>query len=202
MIAATNRDLAQMVAAGEFRGDLYYRLSIVTITLPPLRERAEDLPLLVNHFLKRFSPELGKEVDRIAPDALEVLRRHQWPGNIRELQSVLKQALLRAQGPLLVADFLPASIRGEEPADSSLAPFDWEGFLDDRLRAGSQDLYAESLAVMERSLLTRVLRHTGGNQVQAAKLLGITRGSLRTKIRTLGIQIGRSVWSADDQSGR
>ena len=98
VIAATNRDLEQMVAAGEFRGDLYYRLGIVTITLPPLRERAEDLPLLVDHFLRRFSPELGKEVDRIAPDALEVLRRHPWPGNIRELQSVLKQALLRATG--------------------------------------------------------------------------------------------------------
>ena len=202
VIAATNRDLEPMVAAGEFRGDLYYRLGIVTITLPPLRERAEDIPLLVDHFLKRFSPELGKEVDRIAPDALEVLRRHPWPGNIRELQSVLKQALLRSQGPVLVADFLPASLQGEEePAGSSPAPFDWEGFLDDRLRAGSQDLYAEALAVMERSLLTRVLRHTSGNQVQAAKLLGITRGSLRTKIRTLGIRIDRSVWSAGDQPG-
>lgn len=203
VIAATNRDLAHMVGAGEFRGDLYYRLGIVTITLPPLRERAEDLPLLVEHFLKRFSPELGREIYRIAPDALEVLCRHPWPGNIRELQSVLKQALLRAQGPVLVADFLPASVREvEEPGGSSPAHFDWEGFLDDRLRAGSQDLYAESLSVMERSLLTRVLRHTEGNQVQAAKLLGITRGSLRTKIRTLGIQIGRSVWSADDQPAR
>jgi len=203
VIAATNRDLAQMVAAGEFRGDLFYRLGIVTITLPPLRERAEDLPLLVDHFLKRFSPELGKEVDRIAPEALEVLQRYSWPGNIRELQSVLKQALLRSQGPVLVADFLPPSVRGEsEAAVTSTAPFDWEGFLDDRIRADSQDLYAEALAVMERSLLTRVLRHTGGNQVQAAKLLGITRGSLRTKIRTLGIQIGRSIWSADDQAGR
>jgi len=109
---------------------------------------------------------------------------------------------LRAKGPVLVADFLPASVRGEaEPAGPSPTPSDWEAFLDDRLRSGSQDLYAESLAVMERSLLTRVLRHTGGNQVQAAKLLGITRGSLRTKIRTLGIQIGRSVWSAGDQPG-
>jgi two-component system nitrogen regulation response regulator GlnG len=201
VIAATNRDLEQMVTAGEFRGDLYYRLRIVTITLPPLRERAEDLPLLIDHFLRRFSPELGKEVDRIAPEALDVLRRHSWPGNIRELQSVLKQALLRAKGPVLVADFLPASVREEERAGSAPTRVDWEGFLDDRLRAGSQDLYAESLAVMERSLLTRVLLHTEGNQAQAAKLLGITRGSLRNKIRTLGIQIGRSVWSAGDQPG-
>jgi len=203
VIAATNRDLAEMVGAGEFRGDLYYRLGIVTITLPPLRDRAEDLPLLVDHFLKRFSPEMGKDVDRVAPDALDVLRRHPWPGNIRELQSVLRQALLRAKGPVLVPEFLPASVRGEEgPADPSPPSFDWEGFLEDRLRAGSHDLHAESLSVIERSLITRVLRHTGGNQVQAAKLLGISRGSLRTKIRTLGIQIGRSVWSADDQPGQ
>jgi two-component system nitrogen regulation response regulator GlnG len=202
VVAATNRDLEQMVSVGEFRGDLYYRLRIVTIRLPPLRERTEDLPLLVSHFVKRFSLELGKEVDRITPDALELLRRHPWPGNIRELQSVLKQSLLRAQGPVLIADFLPPSVRGEEdPASIPPPPSNWESFIDDRLDAGSHDLYAESLSLMERSLLTRVLRHTGGNQVKAAKLLGITRGSLRTKIRTLGIQIDRSVWSPDDQQG-
>jgi two-component system nitrogen regulation response regulator GlnG len=205
LIAATNRDLESMVAAGEFRGDLFYRLGVVSITLPPLRERAEDVPLLVEHFLRRFSPELGKEVYQIAPEALDLLRRHPWPGNIRELQSILKQALLRAQGPVLLPDFLPASFRGGEDVAASASapsPFDWEGFLDERLELGSQELYAEALAVMERSLLTRVLRHTEGNQVQAAKILGITRGSLRTKIRTLRIQIGRSVWSPADQPGR
>jgi DNA-binding protein Fis len=90
----------------------------------------------------------------------------------------------------------------EDLAVTSAARLDWEGFLEDRLRAGSQDLYAEALSVMERSLLTRVLRHTRGNQLQAAKVLGITRGSLRTKIRTLGITIERSVWSTGDQPGR
>src|SRR4051812_48929755 len=99
VIAATNRDLPRMAAAGEFREDLYYRLGVVTIVLPPLRERGDDLSLLIDHFLKRFSPEMGKEVYRVAPEALELLRRHPWPGNLRELQSVLKQALLRAQGP-------------------------------------------------------------------------------------------------------
>jgi two-component system, NtrC family, nitrogen regulation response regulator GlnG len=115
IIAATNRELAQMAAAGEFREDLYYRLGVVTITLPPLRERAGDLPLLVEHFLQRFSPEMGKEVVQVAPEALEVLRRYPWPGNLRELQSVLRQALLRAQGPVLLADFLPPIGRGETP---------------------------------------------------------------------------------------
>src|SRR3954447_15928778 len=111
LIAATNRDLVPMMADGRFRSDLYYRLGVVTIVLPPLRERGDDLSLLIEHFLKRFSPEMGKEVYRVAPDALGILRRHPWPGNLRELQSVLKQALLRAQGPLLLPEFLPETIR-------------------------------------------------------------------------------------------
>jgi two-component system nitrogen regulation response regulator GlnG len=204
IIAATNRDLAQMAAAGEFREDLYYRLGVVTITLPPLRERVGDLPLLVDHFLRRFSPEMGKEVVQVAPDALDALRRYAWPGNLRELQSVLRQALLRAQGPVLLADFLPRTVLGEAPPESGprSAAIDWEEFLDERLRAHSRDLYAEALTLMERSLVTRVLRHTRGNQLQAAKILGITRGSLRTKIRTLGITIERSVSPPDHATDR
>ena len=205
IIAATNRDLPEMVAAGEFRGDLYYRLGVFTITLPPLRDRLADLPGLVEHFLSRFSPELGKEAYRASPEAMELLLGHTWPGNLRELQGVLKQALLRAQGPVLLPEFLPATIRvgattgGGDPPPEAV---DWEGFLEERLRAGTQDLYAEAMELIERSLVTRVLRQTGGNQAQAAKILGITRGSLRTKIRTLGLRIERSVWSADDPPGR
>jgi two-component system nitrogen regulation response regulator GlnG len=148
---------------------------------------------------------LGKAVYQVAPEALELLRRYPWPGNLRELQSVLKWALLRAQGPVLLPDFLPDPVRAGAPPGEAAPPpsaVDWEAFLEERLRSGSQDLYAEALALLERSLLTRVLRHTGGNQVQAAKVLGITRGSLRTKIRTLGIQIERSIWSGDDQPER
>jgi two-component system nitrogen regulation response regulator GlnG len=205
VIAATNRDLPEMVDAGEFRGDLYYRLSVFTITLPPLRERTEDLPDLANHFLERFGPELGKQVHRIAPEALELLRRHPWPGNIRELQSVLKQALLRAQGPVLLPEFLSPAVRDVATADgvaTTQETIDWDAFLEERLRSGSQDLYAEAMTLIERSLVIRVLRHTRGNQLQAAKILGITRGSLRTKIRTLGITIERSVWSSGDQESR
>jgi two-component system, NtrC family, nitrogen regulation response regulator GlnG len=211
VIAATNRDLPRMAAAGAFREDLYYRLGVFTIALPPLRSRLEDLPLLVEHFLHRFSPELSKDVYQIAPEALDVMSRYPWPGNIRELQSVLKWSLLKAQGPVLLADFLPASIRSGEPHDESLATapssarpepaLDWDGFIENRLLADSENLYAESLALMERTLLTRVLRHTDGNQVQAARILGITRGSLRTKIRALGLRIERSVWSQDEQQG-
>jgi two-component system nitrogen regulation response regulator GlnG len=201
LIAATNRDLEALVSAGRFRGDLYYRLSVFTIRLPPLRERGEDLPLLIDHFVKTFSRELDKDVHAVSPEAVEILRNYAWPGNVRELQSVLKQALLHATGPVLVPEFLPASVRrngGDPPAPGPALP-DWDRFVGERLEAGSNDLYAESLALMERRLLTAVLRHTGGNQLQAAKILGITRGSLRNKIRALGITIARSVLTEEDQ---
>ena len=121
---------------------------------------------------------------------------HDWPGNVRELQSVLKQALLRAHGPLLLADDLPlAQLRPTAP----LAAGDWERFVEGLLEAGGEDVYARCLEEMERRVLTRVLQHTGGNQVQAARLLGINRGSLRAKMRALKITIGRNVWSDDDQ---
>jgi two-component system nitrogen regulation response regulator GlnG len=195
LIAATNHDLERLVAEGRFRSDLFYRLSIVTIKLPPLRDRTEDLALLVDHFLRRFNRELSKEVQGVAPETMELLRKHAWPGNLRELQSVLKQALLRATGPILLPDFLPP-LGQPEPKFASDNP-DWDGFIESRLTAGSEDLHAELLELVERHLLTRVLNHTGGNQLQAARILGITRGSLRTKIRALGITIERSV-SADD----
>jgi DNA-binding NtrC family response regulator len=203
LIAATNRDVAQLVAAGRFRSDLYYRLSVFPIRLPPLRERGDDLPLLVEHFLKRLSPALGKEVHEVAPETLDVLRQYPWPGNVRELQSILKQALLHATGPVLLPDFLPVSLLTPKdiPAPAPDVPFpDWERFLNARLHAGSTELYAEALAVMERQVLTRVLRHTGGNQLQAARILGITRNSLRHKLQALGITIARSVCAADEQS--
>lgn len=197
LIAATNRDLEKLVAAEQFRSDLFYRLSIFTIKLPPLRERLDDLSLLVDHFLKRFNRELGKEVQRVDPETLDILRKHSWPGNLRELQSVLKQALLRATGPVLLADFLPP-LGAPEPAPALAMANDWDAFVQQRIDAGSQDLYAELLEQMESHLLTRVLNYTGGNQLQAAKILGITRGSLRTKIRALGIMIEKGVWSDED----
>src|SRR3989475_1466173 len=107
LIAASHRDLKALSAEGKFRADLYYRLSVFTIHLPPLRERGEDLPMLVQHFVRRFSGELGREVREVAPEAMARLRAYSWPGNMRELQSVLKQALLQAHGSVLLASFLP-----------------------------------------------------------------------------------------------
>lgn len=201
LIAATNRDLEQLVAAGDFRSDLYYRLSTFTIKLPPLRERLDDLPLLVDHFLRRFNRELNKEVQRVAPETMDVLRRHAWPGNLRELQSVLKQALLKTTGPSLIPAFLPPLTlagAGTRTSGSDREAFDLVGFIQGKLENGTEDLYAQVQGEVERILLTRVLTETAGNQVQAARILGITRGSLRTKIRALGITIEKAVWREED----
>jgi two-component system nitrogen regulation response regulator GlnG len=208
IIAATNAELEKRAAAGRFRQDLYFRLNVFPIHLPPLRQRGDDLALLVDYFLRRFGRELDKPAPAVPPETLDALRRYDWPGNVRELQSALKQALLQMRGTVLLPEFLPATIlRPQNPSTKSQSPgtdlgfgtWDLEVFIQDRIAAGSEDLYAECLNQLERRLLTRILQHTGGNQVQAARILGITRGSLRTKLRALNITIGRSVWADDDQ---
>ena len=111
-----------MVIAGGFRSDLYYRLNVYTISLPRLHERPGDLPLLAEHFLRRFSQELGKNMHSLAPQALELLAGYSWPGNVRELQSVLKKAILHASGPVLLAEFLPEPVREDAPHMAPDAP--------------------------------------------------------------------------------
>src|SRR6202140_4871455 len=136
LIAATHRDLKAWSDAGRFRPDLYYRLGVFTIHLPPLRERGDDLPLLVRHYLRRFSRELGREVREVAPEALERLRRCPWPGNIRELQSALKQALLQASGTILLAAFLPefsGKPTESSPASPAAADAGLDAFIRERL---------------------------------------------------------------------
>jgi len=199
ILAATNRELEQMVARGEFRLDLFHRLNDYRINLPSLRERGDDILLLTEHFLNTFSRALGKPIHGMSPEALTMLRQYAWPGNVRELQTVLKKTVLRANGPVLLTEFLPRSVRekpvlpGESPAGDDLRPSDLKQFIDERQSVGSCDLYAETVEMMERYLITRVLREAEGNQSQAAERLGITRGSLRHKIRCLGISIGHVV---------
>jgi two-component system nitrogen regulation response regulator GlnG len=197
LIAATHRDLNAWTAEGKFRPDLYYRLGVFTIHLPPLRERGDDLPLLVQHYLRRFSRELGRQVREAAPEALQRLRGYSWPGNIRELQSVLKQALLQASGPVLLPAFLP-ELSGPAAESGPAAPAaDLDAFIRQRLGPETHDLYAEVHRQVDRLLLARVLEHTGGNQHQAARLLGIARQTLRVKLRDLGLHVAHSV-GADD----
>jgi two-component system nitrogen regulation response regulator GlnG len=204
IIAATHQDLERSIAEGRFRADLYHRLNVFTIGLPPLRERPEDIPHLIAHYLGRFGRELGRPVERVSPEALDALRRYAWPGNVRELQAALKQAVLRAVAPVLVADDLPAAIRNATvapqsgPAASAGAVLDAASFIQERLAASSRNLHAEFLDVMERYLIAQVLRHTGGNQARAAGVLGIARNSLRKKIRNLSLTIDRVVACEDD----
>jgi two-component system nitrogen regulation response regulator GlnG len=201
LLAATNQNLEALVGEGKFRQDLYYRLNVFTIKLPPLRERGDDLPLLVRHYLRRFGRELGKDVQSISPEALDVLLRYRWPGNVRELQSIVKQALLRATGSVLMPDFLPEQLLNPPASDGGAAAGnggrgngdDLRHFIEAQLAGGTEGLYEAALRRLERLLVPLVLQHTGGNQVQAARILGITRGSLRNKIRELGITIARTV---------
>ena len=203
IIAATHRDLKARAAADKFRADLYYRLSVFRIDLPPLRERGDDLAILVRHYLRRFSRELGREIADVAPDALARLAAYPWPGNIRELQSVLRQALLHASGTTLLSAFLPNFDSGGPVASPPLgAPsrFDLDAFVRERLMPGANDVYAETHREVDRVLFVRTLEHTGGNHRDAARILGISRQTMRVKLRALGIHVAHTVEADDDSA--
>lgn len=192
IIAATNRDLESMVKEGTFRGDLYYRLNVFTIRLPALRERQEDIPILAEHFVKRFSKELNKEIHAIDEESLALLQKYHWPGNVREFQSVIKQAILQATGPVLLPPFLPASIhrRPDAATNDERAALDLPAlthYVKEQLSLGTTSLYADYQKLTDRRLLSLVLEHTGGNLSQAARCLGITRATLRAKLQSVGL---------------
>jgi DNA-binding NtrC family response regulator len=202
LIAATHHDLKKESAAGTFRGDLYYRLGVFAIHLPPLRERGDDLALLVRHYVRRFGRELGREVREVAPAALERLRAYPWAGNIRELQSVLKQALLHASGPTLLPAFLPELPEGRGGPTPGLPEGETPGtetfVVRQRVGPDVRDLYAEAHRQLDQLLLPVVLEHTGGSQHQAALLLGIARQTLRLKLRDLGLSASRPTEAEGD----
>jgi two-component system nitrogen regulation response regulator GlnG len=199
VIAATNRDLEGCVAAGKFREDLFYRLNVVTIRLPPLRDRRGDVPLLVEQFRKRFNGEMGKSVRVVAPETLRLLEHYPWPGNVRELQSVLKNAFLRAPGAVLTAECLPdglmtrrpavvlrlEDVRGQPMAARTSAELPLAALVQSLLRPGQADLFRQVGREVDRVVLEEVLRHTRGNQVEASRILGISRTTLRAKLRDL-----------------
>ncbi len=198
VIAASNRNLAQMVSQGTFREDLFYRLNGFVIEVPPLRERDQDCLLLIEHFLAVYSRKMNKNVQSIAPEALKLLLEYSWPGNVRELQSVIRQALLQSSGPVILPEWLPKSVRSGESLPSaanggSNGATNLSAFIDERIAAGSLDVYADTLELMERCLLTRVLTHTDGNQSAAAKILGMTRATLRHKLQGLKISLEHNV---------
>jgi len=193
VLAATNKDLDAEVAAGRFRGDLLYRLNGFVIHLPALRERRDDLPLLIDHFIRQFNKSLGRAVRSITPEALQCLAGHPWPGNIRQLQSVLKYSLIRAAGDVITLDCLPETFRPDATPATTLGN-EGEGlevasFTNSLLRAGETEIYRRVSAAMDRIVLTEVLRHVKGNQVHASELLGISRTTLRAKLRALEITV-------------
>jgi DNA-binding NtrC family response regulator len=169
-VAATNRDLDREVAEGRFRADLYYRVAVVPITLPPLRERGGDVPLLVEEFLKR-SAAAGSEGSRLVPEALAALERHSWPGNVRELENAIERAVALAEGPELgLADLPPAIVQADQ-LDA----------LREGVRAGRLG-FEEAVARFEKDLLVEALERSGWNQTRAADRLGITRRQLKLKM--------------------
>ena len=206
LIAATHRDLKAWLDEGRFRPDLYYRLSAFTVDLPPLRERGDDLPMLVRHYLSRLGRELGRGGRRGRPPRrwTVYLREYSWPGNIRELQNVLRQALLRLRGRVLLPEFLPELNQGPARigAGGASPPLgrgrDLESFIRSRLAAETTTLLEDTQHWMEGVLLPLVLEHTQGNRRQAARILGIARQTLRSKLRELGVTIHSSVDLGDN----
>ena len=173
LLAATNKDLVAAMGAGRFRKDLYYRMAVLTIHLPPIRERGEDIPLLAEFFLTRFSTKYGKRL-RLGEPVMAALRRYDWPGNVRELKHVMERAVLAftgASGEIADIPLGPATRAGAAPAAAeALGP--------------AREVPAEgiSLAEWERSMIERALREAGGNQAKAARLLGVSRDTLRYRM--------------------
>jgi DNA-binding NtrC family response regulator len=175
VIAASNRDLRQAVDSGAFRKDLYYRIQVVTITMPPLRDRSEDIPLLGRHFLGYFSQEFKKPLPRLAPEAERLLVRYEWPGNVRELRNVIERAMILADGGDLLPGHLPPEIGGLNTALASSAP------------AFQLPETGVVLEEVEREFVRQALELTQGNQTRAARLLGLTRDEFRYRVKKFAL---------------
>ena len=173
IIAATNKNLEAEVEKGNFRSDLYFRLSVVPVHLPPLRERRADIPLLVDHFLKKYVRKNNRLIRGFSPEAMDLLSRYTWPGNVRELENLVERAVLLSRTTLIGVDSLPLSLKrlprdGAQPDDDASVP-------------------VRPIREVERELILRTLEHTGHNITRAAKLLGITRRGLQYKLKSMGI---------------
>ena len=189
LIAATNRDLKSLIADGKFREDLYYRLAVVPIELPPLRDRREDIPLLVRHFIAKYDERLGKRVEGIEDEALQLLLGYSWPGNIRELENLMERSVLFADGSLILASALPDSLRERGPqAPIPIAAMGPLGAIAAPSGASMKEIVRQAQAGLEKELIARALEETGGNVTRAAKRLQISRKSLQVKMKELGLR--------------
>ena len=176
VIAATNADLRRALEEGNFREDLYYRLNVFPITIPPLRERREDIPLLAERFLRKFAAETGSRVEEISPEAMQKLVEYHWPGNVRELENVIERSLLYADGKVLLPEHIRLDYAPRRLNNGQAAPAD--GFLPEGM----------TLEQYEQHLIREALRRAGGNKSQAARLLGLTRNALRYRLSQMGLE--------------
>ena len=199
IIAATNRDLRQLIAQGLFREDLYYRLNVVPLRLPPLRERVEDIPDLVRHFLRKAESE-GLPVKTLETESLETLRRHRWPGNVRELENLIRRLAVLHSGDTIPATAISAELKeparsfgeegeGPESLSSSVERYLTQYFLAQGDKLPPAGIHDRVLAEVERPLISICLAATKGNQIRAAQLLGLNRNTLRKKIKDLGLEV-------------
>ena len=179
VIAATNQNLTKLVAEGRFREDLFYRINVIPISLPPLRDRREDIPLLAEHFLAKYAEQMGKPITGISREALEWLVHHQWPGNIRELENVLERAVALESTPSILPESLPTGVRGEAPRGGAAAA--------DVLPESGFDLEAHVKGI-ERGYIAEALKRTGGNLTKAGKLLGIEFRQVRYLVKKYNLR--------------
>jgi two-component system, NtrC family, response regulator PilR len=188
VIAATNQDLSKLVSEGRFREDLFYRINVIGVHLPPLRERREDIPMLAEHFLAKYSEQMGKAIAGLSNDALEILQRHDWPGNIRELENTIERAVALESTPTILAESLPPGIRGDgtRPPAAALAA-SAAGGADLGLPAEGFDLEAH-VQQIERGYLAEALKRAGGVQVKAAELLGMSFRSFRYYVKKYNLR--------------
>lgn len=196
VIAATNRDLVDEIEAGRFREDLYYRLNVIPIFLPPLRDRKDDIPALVQFFTAKYANENRRPVPQVAHDALALLQSYSWPGNVRELQNYIERAVVFCRGPIITPELLPSHVRGLAPvriprhgaksADALCRDLVTAGLT--AARDTDTDIYDRIVSAVEKELIAQVLQACQGVQVKAAQRLGINRNTLHKKIADYGLE--------------
>jgi two-component system response regulator AtoC len=180
LVVATNRDLQKEVEEGRFREDLYYRLNVVPVRLPPLRERKEDIPLLVNHFIEKFNTKLNRKTEKLSPEALNLVINYQWPGNIRELENVIERCILFSEGPEIGTEHLPDQLVERSSSVPTAVTMGAD--------ASMKDIVKQATAELERDLIVKALEETKGNVTRAAKRLKISRKSLQNKMKEFGLR--------------
>jgi len=196
VIAASNRDLLSLSSEGDFREDLYYRLNVVPVYLPPLRERPEDIPELVSHFLNIYNEQNDRYVVHIDPRAMEAMQRYAWPGNVRELQNYVERAVVMAEGDELALDLLPAVVvSGKTPRQLGKRPMDFNSLTEELVQVGlngadesADNLHSRIVDRVEREVISQVMTTCDNVQIKAAARLGINRNTLHKKLKQYGLE--------------